>query len=65
VWLLLTFGKGLLMLWVLTTEMSISNMHDVAALWNDRKKNKKYNMIFAAVLRTIWITRNDHVFNRV
>jgi hypothetical protein len=44
--------------------LKISNMHDITSLWNDKKKNKKYNMIFAVVLRTIWITRNDHVFNR-
>jgi hypothetical protein len=48
----------------LGVDFQISNMHDVAALWNDRKKCKKCNMISAAVLRTIWITRNDHVFNR-
>jgi hypothetical protein len=45
--------------------LNISNIHDVAALWADRKKYKKCNLIFAAVLRAIWITRNDHVFNRV
>jgi hypothetical protein len=43
--------------------LEISNMHDITYLWNDKRKNKKCNMIFAAVLRTIWITRNDHVFN--
>jgi hypothetical protein len=45
--------------------LNISNIHDVAALWVNRKKYKKCNLIFAAVLRAIWITRNDHVFNRV
>jgi hypothetical protein len=49
----------------LDTDLKISSIHDVAALWNDRKNKKKHNLIFAAVLRTIWITRNDHVFNRV
>jgi hypothetical protein len=39
-------------------------MTDITSLWNEKKKNNKYNMIFAAVLRTICITRNDHVFNR-
>jgi hypothetical protein len=28
------------------------------------KKNALVNMIFVATLRSIWITRNDHVFNR-
>jgi hypothetical protein len=48
----------------LDINLEISNMHDITYLWNDKRKNKKCNMIFAAVLRTIWITRNDHVFNR-
>jgi hypothetical protein len=42
----------------------ISIMHDISSLWNDFKKNNNINMIFAAMLRTIWITRNDFVFNR-
>jgi hypothetical protein len=39
-------------------------MLDISSLWNDNKKNDKINMIFAAVLRIIWITKNDFVFNR-
>jgi heme/copper-type cytochrome/quinol oxidase subunit 1 len=39
-------------------------MSDITSLWHEKVKNIKYNMIFAAVLRTIWITRNDLVFNR-
>jgi membrane protein CcdC involved in cytochrome C biogenesis len=50
---------------VLGLDFEISNMHTVTSMWNDRKKYKKRNMIFAAILRTIWIIRNDHVFNRV
>jgi hypothetical protein len=49
---------------VLGPNLKISSMHDIISLWNDKKRNNKYNMIFAAVLRTIWIARNDHVFNR-
>jgi hypothetical protein len=44
--------------------LNLSSMHDISSLWNDNKKNNKYNMIFAAALKTIWITRNDFVFNR-
>jgi hypothetical protein len=44
--------------------LKISSMPDITSLWNEKKKNNKYNMIFAVVLRTIWITRNDQVFNR-
>jgi hypothetical protein len=44
--------------------LKISCMTDITSLWHEKEKNDKYNMIFAAVLRTIWITRNDHVFNR-
>jgi hypothetical protein len=39
-------------------------MHDISSLWDESKKNNNINMIFAAVLRIIWITRNDFVFNR-
>jgi hypothetical protein len=49
---------------VLEIGLVISNMHVVSSLWEDKKKNNPVNMIFAAVLRTIWITRNDIVFNR-
>jgi hypothetical protein len=42
----------------------ISNMHDISSSWDESKKNNNINMIFAAMLRTIWITRNDFVFNR-
>jgi hypothetical protein len=44
--------------------LKISSMPDISSLWNENKKNNKYNMIFAAALRTIWITSNDLVFNR-
>jgi hypothetical protein len=48
----------------LGVNLKISSMHDISSLWNDFKKNNNLNMIFAVVLRTIWITRNDFVFNR-
>jgi hypothetical protein len=49
---------------VLDLKFKISNLSDITSLWNERKKNTLFNMIFAAILRTIWITRNDQVFNR-
>lgn len=33
--------------------LKISSMTDITSLWNEKKKNNKYDMIFAAVLRTI------------
>jgi hypothetical protein len=48
----------------LGVNLNISSMHDISSLWNDFRKNNNLNTIFAAVLRTIWITRNDFVFNR-
>jgi hypothetical protein len=48
----------------LGVNLKISSMHDISSLWNDFKKNNNLNMIFAVVLRTIWITRNDFIFNR-
>jgi hypothetical protein len=36
-------------------------MHDITSLWNEKKKNNNFNMIFVAVLRTISV--NDHIFN--
>jgi hypothetical protein len=44
-------------------DVKIMNMHDISSLW-ENKKNGHINMIFAAVLRALWITRNDFVFNR-
>jgi hypothetical protein len=44
--------------------LKISSMHDISSLWVDKNKNININMIFAAVLRTIWITINDFVFKR-
>jgi hypothetical protein len=48
----------------LDLKIKISNLSDITSLWNEKKKNTAYNMIFAAILRTIWIARNDQVFNR-
>jgi hypothetical protein len=42
----------------------IKSMNDVSVLWRDKKKNVLSNMLYAAILRSIWITRNDMVFNR-
>jgi hypothetical protein len=33
--------------------IKISSMHDITSLWNEKRKNNNFNMIFAAVLRTI------------
>jgi hypothetical protein len=49
---------------ILGLRIQIVTLSDITILWNDKKKNALLNMIFAAILRTIWITRNDHVFNR-
>jgi hypothetical protein len=49
---------------VLGLKIKISNLSVITSLWNEKKKNTIYNMIFAAILRTIWIIRNDQVFNR-
>jgi hypothetical protein len=62
VWLPPFFWKEVVL--ALSLNLKISKMTDITSLWNEKKKNNKYNMIFAAVLRTICITRNDHVFNR-
>jgi hypothetical protein len=47
----------------LEINVKVSSMHDISALWVNKKKNCNINMIFVAVLRAIWITRNDFVFN--
>jgi hypothetical protein len=36
---------------------------DISILWKN-KKNVLINMVNAAILRIIWLTRNDMVFNR-
>jgi hypothetical protein len=33
--------------------IQVTNLSDVTALWNDKKNNALFNMIFAATLRTI------------
>jgi hypothetical protein len=48
----------------LDINIKISNMHDIASLSVNKKKNCNINIIFAAVLRAIWITRNDFIFKR-
>jgi hypothetical protein len=38
---------------------------DIADMWNNDKKFKLVNMLHAALLRVIWLMRNDMCFNRV
>jgi hypothetical protein len=37
---------------------------DISGLWNNKKKYVLMNMVNAAILRIIWLTMNDMVFNR-
>jgi hypothetical protein len=49
---------------VLGFQPNIKNINDASDLWGDKKKNILCNMLYAAVLRSIWITKNDMIFNR-
>jgi hypothetical protein len=49
---------------VLEFHPQIRSITDISALWKDKKKHSLVNMLIAAILRTIWLTRNDMVFNR-
>jgi hypothetical protein len=44
---------------------AIHQFNDVAHMWNHNKKFKFVNMAHAALLRMIWLMRNDMCFNRV
>jgi hypothetical protein len=37
---------------------------DISSLWNNKKKSSLVNMVNAAILRVICLTRNDMVLNR-
>jgi hypothetical protein len=43
----------------------VSSINDIANLWNHNKKFKLVNMVHAALIRGIWLMRNDMCFNRV
>jgi hypothetical protein len=40
-------------------DISITKFTDVAELWNNSKKYKVINMVHAALLRVLWLVRND------
>jgi hypothetical protein len=44
--------------------VDINHISDITNLWNHDKKFRIINMILAALLRVIWLTRNDMYFNR-
>jgi hypothetical protein len=48
---------------VLDLQPQTMSMNVVSALWRDKKNHVLINMINVAILRSIWITRNDMVFN--
>jgi hypothetical protein len=48
---------------MLGLQSHIKSITHVSALWKDEKKNLLSNMLYATILRCIWITRNDMVFN--
>jgi hypothetical protein len=49
---------------VLDLHPQIRPVKDISALWRDKKRHVLINMLNAAILRIIWITRYDMVFNR-
>jgi hypothetical protein len=44
--------------------VDINHISDITNLWNHDKKFRITNMILAALLRVIWLMRNDMCFNR-
>jgi hypothetical protein len=51
---------------VLGINVPSSTLVETSQLWNNKKKNLELNMINnATILRIIWLTRNDMVFNQI
>jgi hypothetical protein len=46
-------------------QKDIKQLCDIYYLWNNKKERKIINMIHVALLRAIWLRRNDLVFNHV
>jgi hypothetical protein len=45
--------------------INFHHFNDVADMWNHDKKFRLINIVHAALLRVIWLMRNDMCFNRV
>jgi hypothetical protein len=44
--------------------VAIVDINSVAKLWGDKRDNSALNMIYAALLWVLWLTRNDMCFKR-
>jgi hypothetical protein len=49
---------------ILQIHITVINFDVIAGLWKNNKQNALANLVSAAVLWSIWLTRNDMCFNR-